>query len=92
MSNVVRTWEDEANTAGEIELTDAQLAAVVGAWDGNSYSSYQPSYYPSYQSSYHPDCEGKKYHKEFEKKVKVCIEFEYEEECKKEGEYKKYWN
>lgn len=31
MSNSVRTWENEANAAGEIELTDAQLAAVYGA-------------------------------------------------------------
>ena len=31
MSNIVRTWEDEALPAGEIELTDAQLASVYGA-------------------------------------------------------------
>ena len=84
MSNIVRTWEDEANPAQEIELTDAQLAAVVGAWDDHCYSNYQPSY--------HSNCYDKKYHKKFEKKVKVHIEFEYEAEFKKEEEFKKYWN
>ena len=33
MSNLVPTWEDETNLAGEIELTDAQLGAVYGACD-----------------------------------------------------------
>jgi len=50
MSNIVRAWKDEtyrqslstqeqavlpANPAGEIELTDAQLAVVYGASDGD---------------------------------------------------------
>ena len=39
MSNIVRTWEDEALPAGEIELTDAQLAAVYGASDSDGASN-----------------------------------------------------
>ncbi|HEY4035153.1 MAG TPA: hypothetical protein VGL94_14430 [Ktedonobacteraceae bacterium] len=33
MSNIVPTWEAQANPVGEIELTDTQLAMVQGAWD-----------------------------------------------------------
>ena len=33
MSNIVPTWEAQANPVGEIELTDAQLTMVHGAWD-----------------------------------------------------------
>ena len=31
MNNIVRTWEEEENLVGEIELTDAELAGVYGA-------------------------------------------------------------
>ena len=42
MSNVVRTWKDGANAAGEIELTDAQLEAVYGAQgDDDGFSAQQ---------------------------------------------------
>jgi hypothetical protein len=34
MSNIVHTWKDEANPAGEVELTDAQLVSVYGAQGG----------------------------------------------------------
>ncbi len=41
MSNVVRTWKDEANLAGEIELTDAQLEAVCGAQGDGGFVAQQ---------------------------------------------------
>ncbi len=40
MSNVVRTWKD-GDTAGEIELTDAQLEAVYGAQGDDGFSAQQ---------------------------------------------------
>jgi hypothetical protein len=80
MSNVVRTWEDEANAAGEIELTDAQLGAVVGACDDySSHHSYHPDYYC---------CDP--YHKKFEKRVKICVEFDYKECYSGGGGYSNY--
>ena len=68
MSNIVRTWEDEALPAGEIELTDAQLAAVYGACGDGCRS----------------DWDGKEFHKKVEKKIKIYFEFDFEEEIKKE--------
>ena len=56
MSNVIRAWKDEAyrqslsaeeqallpaNPVGEIELTDADLEAVYGAWGGISQGVHQ---------------------------------------------------
>jgi hypothetical protein len=73
MSNIVRTWEDEALPAGEIELTDAQLAAVYGAWGDDC----------------HSECEDKEFHKKFEKKVKIHFEFEFEFEKEVKKEFKK---
>jgi hypothetical protein len=35
MNNIVRTWKGEENIAREIELTDAELAAICGADDGD---------------------------------------------------------
>ena len=35
MSNIVRIWENGANTAGDIELMDTQLMAVCGAEDSS---------------------------------------------------------
>ncbi len=31
MSNIVQTWKNEANLAGELELADEQLMAICGA-------------------------------------------------------------
>jgi|GraSoiStandDraft_60_1057301.scaffolds.fasta_scaffold381645_1 hypothetical protein len=79
MSNIVRTWENEANPAGEIELTDAQLAAVYGAWDNDCQTEAEHK---------------EEFHKECEKKVKVHFkfEFDFEKEIKKEKECKKDWD
>jgi hypothetical protein len=41
MSNIVRTWKNEANPAGEIELTDTELAAVYGALDDDGFLFHQ---------------------------------------------------
>jgi mersacidin/lichenicidin family type 2 lantibiotic len=59
MSNIVRAWKDEtyrqslsseevamlpANPAGEIELTDVELAAVCGAEEGGERREYLNSF------------------------------------------------
>ena len=74
MSNIVRTWEDEAIPTGEIELTDAQLAAVYGAWGKEC----------------EPECEEEEPRKKFEKEVKVHVEFEFEFEAEFKKEKKKF--
>jgi len=40
MSNSVHTWEDEVTLTGEIELTDAQLEGVCGAWDDDNHEHH----------------------------------------------------
>ncbi len=81
MNTIVHTWEDEAIPAGEIELTDAQLAAVYGAWGEEE----------ECEPKFKPECEEEEPHKKFEKEVKVCFEFEFEVECE-EKKQRKYWN
>jgi len=78
MSNIVRTWEDEAIPAGEIELTDAQLAAVYGAWGEECEPKPKPK------------CEEEESHKKFEKEVKIHVEFEFEFEAEFKKEKKKF--
>ncbi len=75
MSNIVRTWEDEALPAGEIELTDAQLAAVYGAWSDDCDNCHD-----------HDVCHEK--HFKFKKSVHIHFEFDFDLEIKKD-EFKK---
>ena len=77
MSNIVRTWEDEVNQVGEIELTDAQLAAVFGASGDDSHCDVDD------------DDHFEKFHKEFKKKTKIHLEFDFEQEIEKEKTFKK---
>ncbi len=78
MNTIVHTWEDEAIPAGEIELTDAQLAAVYGAWGKEE----------ECEPKCEPECEEEEPCKKFEKKVRIHAEFEFEAEFKKK-EFKK---
>lgn len=51
MSNVVQTWENEANLAGELELADDQLMAICGAKHAKNAKHTENSDDPSLDSS-----------------------------------------
>jgi len=65
MNSIVR----EMNPIGEIELTDAQLTAVHGAWDDQDDCGENKII---------------KKHEEFHEKLKVHFEFDFSKEIEKE--------
>jgi hypothetical protein len=68
MESIIYTWEQKVIPTEEIELTDAQLAAVFGAC-GDCHSNGD-------HNEFHKIL--------FEKKVKIHFEFEFQEDFEEE--------